>query len=290
MIFKKLLDPGQQEMKSQGFKPNFLINLLRLFSKVIIFFLRLNGRTRWSNEFIQQLNPSITMNFDNRSIWFRTGHGRLYWRSKHAYEFEPETNEWIKNFQQDDIFYDIGANIGVYSLLSSKLMNVKTYAFEPDLMNARIMYENIIKNDVSDLVTIFPVALADRSYSADLYLKTLSYGDALHNLDKKNDMVTDKNEAKILIPAFSLDYLVDTLNLDKPTKMKIDVDGIEYRVIQGANNSLDNVRELIIEWTREENQHVQILDFLEKKGFKLQWESEPHNSYSGTVNALLTKK
>ena len=55
-----------------------------------------------------------------------------------------ETNEWIKSFNKSDVFYDIGANIGFYSLLASKFMRSKTYSFEPDLMNARLLYENII--------------------------------------------------------------------------------------------------------------------------------------------------
>ena len=56
---KNLLDPDTSSMNSQGFKPNYLILLLRFISKIIIRILRLNGRTRWSNEFIQSIDPMI---------------------------------------------------------------------------------------------------------------------------------------------------------------------------------------------------------------------------------------
>ena len=296
-MLKKYLDPDQTTMKSQGFKPNFLIIFLRLLSKLIITILRLNGRSRWSNEFIQQLDPSIEIKpkfFDddkkNKPIWFRTGHGRLYWRARHTFDLEKETNDWIKNFKETDIFYDVGANIGLYSIISSKLMNIKTYSFEPDLMNARILYENIIKNDVSDLVKIFPFALADYDYCADLYLKTLSYGDALHNLDTKNLNVSDKNEAKVSIPAFSLDTIIKTLNLEKPTKLKIDVDGIEIRILKGAKIALATVDEIIVEWARSNEDSKEILEFLDSLGFELIWESKPHNTYLDTVNAFFKRE
>ena len=192
-ILSTLLDPDAYSKKDQGFKPNFLIRSLRHISKAIIYILKLDGRTRWSNEFIQALDPSISIDAPllddakmNKKIWFRTGHGRLFWRTRHSFYSEPETNAWIKSFSKNDVFFDIGANIGFYSLLASKCIGTKVYAFEPDLMNSRLLYENIIKNNVSDLVTLIPVALSNKNYCAKLVLSTLSYGDALHNLDEKN--------------------------------------------------------------------------------------------------------
>ncbi len=296
-MFKKYLDPDQTIMKTQGFKPNFVIKFLRWLSRLIIICLGLNGRSRWSNEFIQQLDPSITIkpnyfddNKKNKRIWFRTGHGRLYWRAKHTFNLEKETNDWIKSFNQSDVFFDIGANIGLYSIMASKLMNIKTYSFEPDLMNARILYENIIKNNISNLVTILPFALADYDYCADLYLKTLSYGDALHNLDNKNENFENFHEAKASIPAFSIDTIISILNLDKPTKIKIDVDGIEIRILKGAKNALRTVDEIIVEWSRSNKDSTEILKYLESLGFMLVWESKPHVTYSDTVNAFFKKE
>ena len=67
MAIKDFFDPNTENMKSQGFKPNFFIKLLRLISNIIIFILRLNGKNRWSNEFIQLLDPHLMLNFVDKT-------------------------------------------------------------------------------------------------------------------------------------------------------------------------------------------------------------------------------
>ncbi len=293
---KNLLDPDTSSMNSQGFKPNYLILLLRFISKIIIRILRLNGRTRWSNEFIQSIDPMIEIEVPSlnaskkkNKIWFRTGHGRLYWRTRHTHDLEPETNEWIKSFNKSDVFYDIGANIGFYSLLASKFMRSKTYSFEPDLMNARLLYENIIRNNVSDLVTLIPIALSNKNYCANLFLSTLSYGDALHNLDSKNSIIKGGSAGNINIPAFTLDSIVNQLEMKYPTKIKIDVDGIELKILQGASKVLDAANEILVEWELNSDTKEKITKILTNKSFNFQWESKIHNSYANTVNAFFKK-
>ncbi len=292
LFLRKLLDPDSSVMKSQGFKPNFLIKIIRFISKLLIIILRLNGKSRWSNEFIQSLDPYIVIKiplFKDKKIWFRTGHGRLYWRTRHSFEIEPETNEWIKSFNNNDVFYDIGANIGFYTLIASKIKGVKTFSFEPDLMNARLLYENIIKNDVSNVATVIPVALSNKNYCAKLYLSTLSYGDALHNLDTKNSIISGDSEANIAVPTFKLDTAAELLNLDLPTKLKIDVDGIEEKILEGGSNILSNVQEIMVEWEIGSESKKRIKKLLINKNFTYKWESKPHNQYSNTVNAFFKK-
>ena len=296
-LFSNLLDPDTSSMKKQGFKPNFLILFLRFISKIIIKIIGLNGRTRWSNEFIQAIDPfieielpSFTDPINNNKIWFRTGHGRLYWRVRHTFDLEPETNQWIKGFNKSDVFYDIGANIGFYSLLASKFMKTKTYSFEPDLMNARLLYENIIKNKVSDIVTLIPMALSNRNYCADLHLSTLSYGDALHNLDNKSAIIEGASAGNINVPVFTLDNIVNQLEMKYPTKIKIDVDGIELKILEGANKVLASANEILVEWELNSIAKEKIKQILVNNSFIFQWESTSHNSYAKTVNAFFRKK
>lgn len=69
----------------QGYDTPISVKAMRIVSTLILKLLRIHGRTRWSNEFIQAINPSVTVNVPNFSslsdvltIWFRTGHGRLF--------------------------------------------------------------------------------------------------------------------------------------------------------------------------------------------------------------------
>ncbi len=59
---------------------------------------------------------------------------------------EPETLGWIEKFNQNSIFWDIGANIGIYSCYAAKLKNCNVYAFEPSVFNLEILTKNIFLN------------------------------------------------------------------------------------------------------------------------------------------------
>ena len=111
----------------QGYNPPISVKTMRMVSRIILKLLRIHGRTRWSNEFIQANNPTITVNVPdfssitiNPTIWFRTGHGRLFWRATETPSLDLDTNTWIKTFNQNDVFYDVGANIGLYSIMAAK--------------------------------------------------------------------------------------------------------------------------------------------------------------------------
>ena len=297
-MFRKWIDPGSADMNKQGFEPGLIIRGLRQLSKAFIFLLRLTGKTRWSNEFIQSLDPHVVVDAshlfpdagrEKSRLWFRTGHGRLYWRCRQTVDEEPETNEWIGSFQPSDVFYDIGANVGVYSLMASKIMGVRTVSIEPDLMNARLLYENVIMNGVSERVSVLPFAVAERNYTADFFLKSLSYGDALHNLDEKNPLMVAETSLKASVPVFSLDTLVKLLGLPAPTKLKIDVDGAEARILKGAEQSLRSVTSLIVELDKNNPNNEALIEYLAKHGFRLTLQSMPFTSYNECSNGLFER-
>ena len=61
---------------------------------------------------------------------------------------EPDTISWIKSFKANSVFWDIGANIGLYSVYASRISNCQTYAFEPSVYNLELLrlYAYILKN------------------------------------------------------------------------------------------------------------------------------------------------
>ena len=121
-----------------GFTPNTLVRLTRLASKALQKILSLNGQNYFSNEFIQTLDPvySFDWQVQGRSIpiRFRTGHGRLLWRAKTFLVEEPLMVKWISGFSSDDVFLDVGANVGTYTVPVAKLVD-QVYACELDPMN-----------------------------------------------------------------------------------------------------------------------------------------------------------
>ena len=199
----------------QGYNPPISVKTMRIVSRIILKLLRIHGRSRWSNEFIQTINPSLTINVpdfssisNNPTIWFRTGHGRLFWRATETPSLDLDTNTWIKTFNQNDVFYDVGANIGLYSIMAAKFMKVTVISVEIDLMNTRMLYENIYMNKCHDKVTILPFGLDSSSHQETLFLKTMSYGDALHNLRQSSSLLTNPSEIQVNVPVFRLDDVI----------------------------------------------------------------------------------
>lgn len=72
--------------------------------------------------------------------------GAILGRGTSFYTKEPETVNWIKKFDKESVFFDIGANVGIYSLFAAKL-NHKTVSFEPESHNFAALNININDNN-----------------------------------------------------------------------------------------------------------------------------------------------
>jgi len=171
------------------------------------------------------------------------------WRAQTFSEKEPETLAWIDSFQPNSVFFDIGANIGLYSIYAAS-RGVRTYAFEPSVYNLPILAENISLNNLQSLLTILPFAVSDISSTDNLMsLSTREIGGALHTFQESYTFDGSSLNAKMQysLPGFSLDDL--TLNILRvcPRYLKIDVDGIEHLILKGAKNSLKNIEQIQIE-------------------------------------------
>ncbi len=268
---RRIVFPLPEDQEKQGFEPNFYINFLRKLSGMLISLLRLNGINRFSNEFIQMLDPKMDITLpDNEKITFRTGHGRLVWRAREFLREEPMLIEWIDQFQGDDCFYDIGANVGCFSLYAAK-RGVKTFSVEPEYFNLSLLYENIFLNKLQDKCTPLPVAVGDSTQVDVFYLKSISKGDALHCIGRKSYMLDDpsSSEYRLNTLVMKLDDLIEHFNLPKPTRLKIDVDYNELQIIKGAEKTLDNVREIYVELDLKLEEHREVLEVLKKRYFSV---------------------
>ena len=279
----------------QGYNPPISVKTMRIVSRIILKLLRIHGRSRWSNEFIQTINPSLTVDLPDFSsisndptIWFRTGHGRLFWRALDTPSLALDTNNWIKTFDQNDVFYDVGANIGLYSIMAAKFLNANVYAVEIDLMNTRMLYENIYMNNCHDRVTILPFGLDSSSHQEKLFLKTMSYGDALHNLRQSSSFLTKRSEIQVNIPVFRLDDVIKILGLPPPTKIKIDVDGVDLDILKGSVQALETVTSLVVEYMPNSETRNEIHNFLFDNGLIFNFDSSEDKL--GTVDGFFSKR
>ncbi len=199
---------------------------------------------------------------------------------------EPETLEWIERyFQPGDVMYDIGANIGLYSLFAAKRLHgqCKVYAFEPEALNHGKLSRNIYLNGLSGVVLPCCVAVTDRLCFDIFYLNPQNFekmangqglvsGSALHSFGAAEDY-----NGRSFQPfhrqgtiGVSMDHLWQTWGLDFPNHVKIDVDGLEEKIIAGAAQTLEDrrLKSVLIEISASKGGLDPILQRLTQVGFK----------------------
>lgn len=137
------------------------------------------------------------------------------------------------------IFIDIGANIGVYTILVTKKLNISTYAFEPEPINYTSLMSNIYLNGLESRASIYNIALSDNVGKAPLYISTEPkvFDNNKHN-SGSNSLI--KNEERhdnyIEVEMKSLDKILSFTNHN--ILIKIDVEGYEYNVLKGMTHLL----------------------------------------------------
>jgi FkbM family methyltransferase len=165
---------------------------------------------------------------------------------------EPETLEWIGQYGGSGAFFDIGANVGLYSVYYAKVHGDQVYAFEPSVLNLALLAKNISVNDLSGRVVIIPNPLTSANQVAAFHMSSLEEGGALSTFGAEFG-----HDGQPLAPlmsyettGFSLDYLVSSgVITANPGIIKIDVDGIEHFILRGARATLSrsSLRSILIE-------------------------------------------
>ena len=105
--------------------------------------------------------PIHTFKYDGQKVKFSLPSEICVERAFTLLTKEPETIKWINSFEKDEIFFDIGANIGVYSLWAAMYRSCRVFSFEPEASNYAILNENIQANNAHGNVLAFCMAISD---------------------------------------------------------------------------------------------------------------------------------
>ena len=187
-------------------------------------------------------------------------------------EREIETQIWIKSFQENGVFLDVGANIGLFSILASQIHpDLKVISFEPHIPCFETLFQNI-KINKSENVLPINIALSNKNeLNTFNYMKTQS-GTAKSVFGKSIDYQGNEFNPQLSLPALSLkgDTFFEIYNLEIPNYIKIDVDGIEMDVLQGMTNILksSNLKSIMVE-ANSERMEQELHLFMLKYGFKI---------------------
>jgi FkbM family methyltransferase len=158
--------------------------------------------------------------------------------------FEYKTLNIIKSsIKNGDVVLDIGANIGIYSVVLSRLIGStgKVYAFEPDPITAEFLKKNLELNNCNN-VTVIQAALSDEN-SKIILRKPEGGGDAFNYISKNIENAKSKEN---IIDSIRLDDFIQENNISKIDFIKIDVEGAELLSFRGAFKLLSEIKPIII--------------------------------------------
>ena len=188
---------------------------------------------------------------------------------------EPETLEWIDDSEDNGVLFDIGANVGLYSLYFASSKKGKVYAFEPSVFNLALLAKNIYGNNLQDKIKIVTNPLTKANQFANFTLSTIEEGGALSAFGVKHgpDGETIKKTLSYQTLGLSLDFLLrNKIISDYPNLIKIDVDGIEHLILAGAAETLKHpsCKTVLIEINNSFAEHAKsATKILLDSGFKL---------------------
>jgi FkbM family methyltransferase len=204
-------------------------------------------------------------------------------RLRTLFSKEPITLAWIDTFAEGETLYDIGANVGMYTIYAAVMRKANVYAFEPEALNYAELNKNIFLNDLHDHVLAYCLALSDMDKADRLLLSDFGLGISYHDFEE-NSWTEDK--------AFAPDWVVSKENrrqqgcigrsvdsllgdgLPIPHHIKIDVDGLEHRVIAGMMETLrhSELKTVLIEINFDNPKNLAIIDTMEELGWRFSWE------------------
>lgn len=183
---------------------------------------------------------------------------------------EPETVEWIETFiREGDVVYDIGANIGAYSLVASRFTDGKAtvYAFEPGFANYSQLCRNTFLNHCQSSVIPIQIALSDKTGLGVFGYSNLDPGSASHTFDRQAE---GNGQLLQQVLSYRLDDLVQQFGIKRANHIKIDVDGCELEVLSGGRSVLrsPSLRTLLVEIDEALPGKDEIFQILEDSGFQ----------------------
>ena len=164
---------------------------------------------------------------------------------------EPETIAWLSEIPQLSVLWDVGANVGMYSVFAAKVRGISVFAFEPSMRNLDLLQRNIKSNKCVGEIVVIPVALGQETQVTKLYMDSnfLTWGGAHNSATKaiRQDGKRMQSYVELQQLIGSGDSLQSTFNLPFPNYLKIDVDGLEPEILIGMSKCLKSVKSVLIE-------------------------------------------
>ena len=211
-----------------------------------------------------------------------------HYRWKTYNDKEPETLDWIDRSMRDgELLFDIGANTGLYTLYAAlRFPRSRIVAFEPEYANLHLLKDNVLANGLRERVDVYSVGLSNVSGLSHLHIQDATPGSALHSEASGRLEQTLMGRSVIWregIWTTTVDEFCKTKG-HQPHCLKIDVDGTELKILEGARETLRQpmLRSVLIELAGSSAERNAARALLAEAGLRCVWE-DPQRAISTEV-------
>ena len=246
-----------------------LANLMPVISRIIDRIIELLlQKPIW---FLNKVICKRVVRIEGKKVYFHADNWITNYRVNTFFTKEPETLDWLRdNLQAGDTFFDVGANIGLYSIFAATCRaDVSILAFEPEYSNLYELKTNINLNRYWGRITPFSLAFDKQSGPSLLHIQDELSGAALSSQSQERTEWTKSGKRVIFsegIATYSLDEFCKKWDAS-PTLIKIDVDGTEDLILAGGRKVLEDkgLRSILIEVGEHTASNCRLV--LEESGF-----------------------
>lgn len=184
---------------------------------------------------------------------------------------EPETIAWLNAIPSDEVLWDVGANMGIFSLYAAIIRGIQVCSFEPEASNYSLLTRNIQLNNLANKVTALCCGLSNENSIRTLFKYCDFESSGINSVGEEVDahLRPKKSLSKQTVITFTGDELANSKGFSSPQHIKIDVDGIEHLIISGLHNTLkNNCKSLLVELNLTLSEHREVVAILHGHGFK----------------------
>jgi len=195
-------------------------------------------------------------------------------------DFERLETEVVKNLiKPGDIFFDVGANTGYYSLLASELVASGgfVHAFEPASITYEILHTNTRLNGLKNIL-LNRLAVSDKPGEAELLINTQSGLTSMGNTRRGEFIGVEK------VQVITLDEYVKDNQITRVDFLKLDIEGFEGHVLRGAKRLMHEQKDMVILIELAEKNYRplnlsvnEVMDWVRKQGYEI-WEIDPQQN------------
>ena len=173
------------------------------------------------------------------SLRFSAPGAMARYRAITALNKEPATIDWLRSVSKQGVLLDVGCNVGIYSVIFLRFGGLHCHCVDPNFSNMVGLLANLKLNDVEQRATVWPLPLYSGRERVNFCQASLEIGGALSTVSSS----LSPDQFSVGVYSTRVDDLTSLLpEADFPTALKLDVDGNEIAIIEGAENTLNDNR------------------------------------------------